>query len=133
MPDVPQTTDLSLLDRREFTLQLVLAVLAGASIAVVPACGGGGGNPSSPSPDPGGGNTNGIAGTVLSNHGHSAFIENAKLTAGNGIALDIRGDADHPHTIDLSANHVMQIAARQRVSIESTTDAAHAHTVIFNG
>ena len=134
MPELREIPDFSLLDRREFTLQLVLAVLSGATVTVVSACGGGGGNPSSPSPSPNpGGSTEGISGTVLANHGHTAFIENARLTAGNGFALDIRGNADHPHTIDLTANQVMQIAARQRVSVESTTDAAHAHTVVFNG
>jgi len=131
MPELPQTTDLNLLDRREFTLQLVLAVLAGASITILPACGGGGGNPPGPSPNPGG--NNGLVGTITGNHGHTAEITNAQLTAGNAVHLDIRGGADHPHTIDLTANQVMQIAARQRVSIESTTDAAHAHSVIFNG
>jgi hypothetical protein len=133
MPELTDTPDLSLLDRREFTLQLVLAVLSGATITVVSACGGGG-SPSSPSPSPNpGGNNDGVTGTVLANHGHTAFIENARLTAGNAFSLDIRGQADHPHTIDLSANQVVQIAARQRVSVESTTDAAHAHTVVFNG
>jgi hypothetical protein len=130
MPELKDTPDLSLLDRREFTLQFVLAVLSGATITVVSACGGGG-NPSSPSPNPGG-NT-GISGTVTGNHGHRATIDNARLTAGDAVELDIRGDADHPHTISLSANQVMQVAARQRVAVESTTDAAHAHTVIFNG
>jgi hypothetical protein len=129
MPELIETPDLSLLDRREFTLQLVLAVLAGASITIVSACGDGG-NPSSPSP---GGNNNGATGTITGNHGHVAQITNAQLTAGNAVELNIRGDADHPHTVNLTANQVMQIAARQRVSIESTTDAAHAHTVIFNG
>jgi hypothetical protein len=129
-PELTETANLSLLDRREFTLQFVLAVLSGATITVVPACGGGSGNPSSPSPNPGG-NT-GVTGSVTANHGHRAVIENAKLSAGLATQLDIRGDADHPHTISLTANQVMQIAARQRVSVESTTDDAHAHTVIFN-
>ena len=131
MPELTETPDLSLLDRREFTLQLVLAVLSGATITVVSACGGGGGNPSSPSPNPGGGNTNGISGSITGNHGHIATVTNAQLTAANAVAIDIRGGADHPHTIDLTANQVMQIAARQRVSVDSTTDVAH--TVIFIG
>jgi hypothetical protein len=132
MPELTDTPDLSLLDRREFTLQLVLAVLSGATITVVSACGGGG-NPPSPSPSPNPGGTNGITGTVTGNHGHTATITNAQLTAANAVSLDIRGGADHPHTISLSANQVMQVAARQRVSVESTNEVAHTHTVIFNG
>jgi hypothetical protein len=130
MLDSLESSSESLLDRREFTLQLVLAVLAGATVTVLPACGGGGGNPPGPSPDPG---TNGIAGTVTANHGHTATISNAQLSAGNAVRLDIRGGADHPHTVELSAGQVMQVAQRQRVSVESTNDAAHTHTVIFNG
>ena len=120
----------SLLDRREFTLQLVLAVLSGATVTILPACGGGG-NPPGPSPNPGGGN--GIAGTVTANHGHTATISNAQLSEGNSVRLDIRGGADHPHTVDLTAGQVMQIAQRERVSVESSNDVAHTHTVIFNG
>lgn len=119
----------SLLDRREFTLQLVLAVLSGATITVASACGDGGGSPSAP--DPGG--SNDIMGTVSANHGHEATITGAQLSAGNSVTLNIRGGADHPHTVELGAGQVMQIAARQRVSVQSTTDVAHAHTVVFNG
>ena len=119
----------SLLDRREFTLQLVLAVLSGATITVASACGGDGygGNPPSPSP------SGDISGTVTANHGHQATITGGQLSAGNSVTLDIRGGADHPHTVELTAGQVMQIAARQRVSVQSTTDVAHAHTVVFNG
>jgi hypothetical protein len=130
MWDPKDTAEIALLDRREFTLQLVLAVLSGATITVTSACGGGG-NPGGPSPGPGGGS--GIAGTVTANHGHVAQITEAQLTAGNAVSLSIRGDADHPHTVQLTAPQVMQIAQRQRVSVDSSNDAAHAHTVIFNG
>lgn len=131
MSDPNDTPEIALLDRREFTLQLVLAVLSGATITVTSACGGGGGNPGGPSPGPGGGNA--IAGTVTANHGHVAQITEAQLTAGNAVSLSIRGDADHPHTVQLTAAQVMEIAQRQRVSVDSSNDAAHAHTVIFNG
>ena len=128
MSDPSDTHEIALLDRREFTLQFVLAVLSGATITVTSACGG---NPGGPSPGPGGGNN--IAGTVTANHGHVAQITEAQLTAGNAVSLSIRGNADHPHTVQLTAAQVMQIAQRQRVSVESSNDAAHAHTVIFNG
>lgn len=131
MSNPMDTPDVSLLDRREFTLQLVLAVLSGATITVASACGGGGGNPGGPSPAPGGGG--GAAGAITANHGHQAIITSGQLSAGNAVTLDIRGGADHPHIVELSGNQVMQIAQRQRVSVESTNDAAHTHTVIFNG
>jgi hypothetical protein len=56
----------------------------------------------------------------------------AQLTAGGALALDIRGDADHPHTVELSADEVEAIAGNQRVSKTSSTDASHSHVVTFN-
>jgi hypothetical protein len=130
LPDRLPTGD-RLLDRREFTLQFALAVLSGATITVSSACGGGGGgNPNTPSPNPGGGS--GTSASVSANHGHVATITSAQLSAGNEVTLDIRGSANHPHTVVLTSAQVMQIAARQRVSVESSNDDAHTHTVTFN-
>jgi hypothetical protein len=122
--------DNTLLDRREFTLQSALAILSAATITIS-GCGGGDDSPSpgpSPSPNPG---TN-VTGNVAANHGHVATITAAQLTAANAIQLEIRGTADHPHTVDLSAAEVAQIGARQTVAKNSTTDAGHSHTVTFN-
>ncbi|MGH9159853.1 MAG: hypothetical protein ACRD2X_07690 [Vicinamibacteraceae bacterium] len=119
----------SLLDRREFNAKTVLALLSGVTITVS-GCDGDD-SPTSPSPPGGGGG--GVTGTVSANHGHRAAISAAEITAGNEVALDIRGDADHPHTVELSAAEVMQAAEGERVSKSSTTDAGHAHTVTFNG
>jgi len=55
-----------------------------------------------------------------------------QLTAGAGVVLDIRGGADHPHTVDLSADEIARIRGGQRVTKQSSTDAAHRHTVTFN-
>lgn len=118
----------STFDRREFTARTVLALLSGVAITVS-ACGGDDdGSPTGPSPPPGANAT----GTVSANHGHQAEIAGAALTAGNAVALDIRGQADHPHTVELSAAEVMQVAGGQRVSKSSSTEDLHAHTVTFN-
>jgi hypothetical protein len=126
MKDPKELVD-SLLDRREFNAKTVLALLSGVTITVS-ACDGDD-SPTSPSPPGGDGN---ISGSVSANHGHEAVIEAAKLAEGRAIALDIRGDADHPHTVELSAAEVMRIAGRERVSKSSTRDAGHTHTVTFN-
>lgn len=123
-----KTLDETTLDRREFNARAVLALLSGVTIAV---SGCGGDSPMSPSPGPPGGGGNAV-GSVSANHGHSAVITGAQLTAGNAIALDIRGSADHPHTVQLSGAEVMQVAEGQRVSKPSSTDDLHAHTVTFN-
>jgi len=124
------------LDRREFTLAAALAALSGVVITIS-ACGGGGSSPSAPStpaptPPPAGGGTTDKTGVVGSNHGHVAVITAAQLTAANVINLDIRGSSDHPHTVTLTAAEVASIAANTRVTKESSTDAAHSHSVTFN-
>jgi hypothetical protein len=113
-------------DRREFTVQAILALLSGVTITMS-ACGGDG--PIAPDPTPGGSN---VPGSISGNHGHAAVITGAQLGAGNLLTLDIRGTANHPHTVELTAGEVQQIAARQRVARESSTDDGHRHTVTFN-
>jgi hypothetical protein len=118
------------LDRREFTLQAILAMLAGVSITIS-GCGGGGSSPNNPNP-PAGGGSGDKTGNVSSNHGHTAVITAGQLTAAAGITLDIRGSADHPHTVTLSAAEVMSIAAGTRVGKASSEEQVHTHTVTFN-
>ncbi|MPZ18498.1 MAG: hypothetical protein GEV06_11375 [Luteitalea sp.] len=126
MKDPKELVD-SLLDRREFNAKTVLALLSGVTITVS-ACDGDDG-PTAPSPPGGGGD---ITGTVSANHGHRAVLEAARLAEGDAFPLDIRGDADHPHTVELTAAEVMRAADGERVSKSSTTDAGHTHTVTFN-
>lgn len=123
------------LDRREFTLAAALAALSGVAITIT-ACGGGGSSPSSPTtpttPPSGGGGSGDKTGVVGTNHGHSAVVTGAQLTAGNAVSLNIQGSSDHPHTVELTAADVAAIAANQRVSKQSSSDAGHAHSVTFN-
>jgi len=125
------------IDRRQFTVASAMALLSGVAITITEAaCGGSSYSPSSPTPMPTPNPTPAPSGDkvgqVSSNHGHSAVITGAQLTAGGTLSLDIRGSADHPHTVTLTAAEVTSIAANQRVSKESSSDAAHSHTVTFN-
>jgi len=121
--------------RREFTLSAALAALSGVAITISACGGGGGGSPTSPStpttppPAASGGDKQGL---VATNHGHAAVITAARLASPADVSLDIRGTSDHPHTVTLSAAQVSSIAANQRISMESTTDDGHSHTVTFN-
>jgi hypothetical protein len=129
------------LSRREFSVAAALAALSGVAITIT-ACGGGGGgeSPTSSNGAPGyndGSGTSGSAsgdkvGTISSNHGHSAVITAAQLTAAGALKLDIKGSADHPHTVELSAAEVTAIAGGTKTSKESSTDSSHSHTVTFN-
>ena len=114
--------------RREFTLDSLMALFAGVAITVTTAACGGDDNPSGPD-----GSRSGV---VEANHGHSAVVTAAQITAGNSVTLTLAG-SDHTHTVDLTGAEVGQIGAGTRVTKQSTNDAsasfgAHAHTVTFN-
>jgi hypothetical protein len=123
--------DARTMDRRTFTLEAALAALSGVVITI--SCGGGSGYSSSPSTTPAaGGATKDQVGLISANHGHVAIIVAAQMMAGNAVQLDIRGTADHTHTVSLSATAIGVIAAGQPVATDSTMTRDHDHTVTFN-
>ena len=119
------------LTRREFTVEYVLAMLAGVTITVT-----GCGSTTSPTSLSNSGNTTGttqdVTGTVSANHGHVATVTGAQITAANAVLLNIQGTATHAHSVSLTADQVRAIGARTQVSVTSTTDSGHNHTVTFN-
>ncbi len=129
------TDEKKTLDRRQFTLAAALAALSGVAITIS-ACGGGSSSsPSSPTGSTGGTGSGGSTdkvGQISNNHGHSAVITGAQLTAGGALELNIQGAATHPHTVSLTGAEIASIAANQRVAKESSTEQGHSHTVTFN-
>lgn len=138
------------LSRREFTLSVpsALAMLNGAAI-MISSCGDSAPSttlttpttPSPTAPSPSSGQPAGASAFVSANHGHRATITSAELSAGNSLTLDISGDADHPHTVELSDDDVLAIAAGQRVTRAASlleddplypSVDTHGHTVTFN-
>jgi hypothetical protein len=118
--------DTRLITRREFTVESALAMLAGVSITVA-SCGGDDRTPTAPTPT-----VVDVNGTVSANHGHTATIMAAQITAGGAISLDIRGQATHPHTVQLTSDELRSIGARTQVTKTSTTNDGHSHSVTFN-
>jgi len=120
------------LDRREFTVQSALALLGGAVTITITGCGGGNSTTGAS-----GGTLSADAPAVISdNHGHSAVITSAQMTAGNGMTLNIQDAADHPHMVDMTAAEMTQIRNGQSVSKPSSSTASaayamHNHTVTF--
>jgi hypothetical protein len=113
--------------RREFTLEAALAILAGCVISVSET---GCGSSSTPAPTPLPTVTD-VTGVISANHGHSAVIMAAQITAGNAITLDIQNTANHPHTVAVSQANLATLKSRQAISTTSSTDAGHSHTVTF--
>jgi hypothetical protein len=121
----------ALVTRRKFTLEAALAILAGCVITIADACGGKDDTPTNPSPAP-----TDITGTISANHGHTATVTAAQITATNAIVLDIQGNAVHHHTLSLSQADLQTLKNRQPVSRDSSSDVSssgnlHLHTVTF--
>jgi len=117
----------NIVTRREFTLAWALAVLGAATITISGCDDGSAGTSPSPSLQPGDKD-----GSVSANHGHVAIVRAAQISAGNAVAVDIRGQATHPHLIELTGSQLTTISNGGRVSVVSSTDDGHSHTVSFN-
>lgn len=114
------------LDRREFTLQTAMAILAGCTITVAEACGSNSPNQPTPTPTP-----SDVNGTISANHGHTAVVTGAQITAGSAVSLNIQGTATHPHTVEISQSDLQSLKNRQAVARDSTNNSGHMHTVTF--
>ena len=115
--------DENLLTRREFTVEWALAILSAATITI--SC-------SSDDPGTGPSNSGDRTGTISANHGHVAIVTATQLNSQNAIPVDIRGNATHPHLIELTVSQLQSISGGGRVSVVSSTDDGHSHTVTFN-
>jgi hypothetical protein len=104
-------------------------VLALALAAAVGAAGCGddddNGSPTGPS-------AQGATGVIANNHGHVATLTGAQVSAGRAVSLDIRGSADHGHTLDLTNDDVVRLQSRQRVERDASANNNHTHRVTFN-
>jgi len=120
--------------RRQFSVASALALLSGVAITVS-GCGSGS-SPAGPGPTPTPTPTPGPVadkiGAISNNHGHSAVITGAQITAAGALSLDIKGTASHTHTVVLSAAEVVAIGGGQKTAKDSSNDNGHSHTVTFN-
>ena len=112
------------MDRREFTVGAAMALLGGAAITIS-GCGAGS-SPTASTPP-----LTDVAGTIASNHGHSAVITAAQLGEGGALELDCRGTSGHTHMVSLTASDVTNVRKGAMIQKESSGNS-HTHTVTFN-
>ena len=110
-------------------------MLSSSVVLLFTACGGGGsGYSSSPSPSPA--PTPTAAGTcgagdaaITGNHGHALTVPRTDLDSTVDITYNIQAQADHNHTVTLSAAQLAQLKAGQMVTVTSSTTFSHNHAV----
>jgi hypothetical protein len=110
------------------TRKKFLGATAGSTVLLLFGCGGGGG---------GGNNNNGgnaqscgaDGGAIAGNHGHVLTVATADLDSATSKTYDITGSATHPHTVTFTPAQLQSLKAGQSVTVTSSTDSAHEHTV----
>lgn len=111
------------------------AVASGTVLLLLQACGGGdgdGGTTSPNTPPPSGTSSCSSTGAAISgNHGHSLSIPAADLDSTSARTYPIQGGANHPHTITLTPAQLATLKSGQSVTVNSSTDLSHDHSVMI--
>jgi hypothetical protein len=124
------------LDRKEF-LQTALSVVGLGFVASrFVGCGGSDG-PAGTTGAAGTGNASGgnaceqhvPSETISANHGHVLTVTQGDVAVGTLKIYDIQGTATHDHMVTLSPGSFSTLEAGQTVTLTSTTNAGHSHTV----
>jgi hypothetical protein len=118
--------------RRDFVRVLGGAVLTGAAVSSLAACGGDDtGNSDAPDAGVADCAANGArAGSISANHGHTLTISAGDILAGTPQSYSIQGAGDHPHTVMVTAANMTTLQGGGSVMITSSTDDAHSHSVM---
>lgn len=116
--------------RKEFLGRLIQGAAGLAGVAVIAGCS----SSSESSPDAGGGavscTTNGTAITIGTNHGHVMMVSKQDVSAGVAKSYDIRGTADHTHTVMVTAAMFTMLESNTSITTASVPDSTgHTHQV----
>ena len=68
-------------------------------------------------------------GEITDNHGHTACLGEAELTAGAAVSMTL--DGTHTHTLELTAEEVQAIANGETIS-GTATGSEHTHLCTIN-
>ena len=140
-----------MMTRYEFLRSLVGGGLGlGAAALALSACGTDGtGDPGEPVPDANtavdAGNNNNpdamqapdamntcttIAAAIGANHGHTMTVAAADLESATPKMYEIQGASAHPHTVTITPAQFAMLKANGTLTVTSSTNAGHPHTVV---
>lgn len=70
-----------------------------------------------------------LTSTISRNHGHAFVMTLENFKKNSAMSYNIKGTSSHPHMIDVTANVLAVLLAKNVVDIESTNVVGHTHTV----
>lgn len=73
---------------------------------------------------------NGTTATISSNHGHSVIVSKADVLAATAKTYSITGTSNHDHSITVTASDFESLKKNQSITITSTSDGTHTHSVV---
>lgn len=118
-----------MLTRKQFLLAALETTGAALGLTILSACGG--------SSSPSGADAaaascvqNGTTTAIAANHGHVLVVSKQDVAAGADKSYDIRGTADHTHTVALSEEHFHDLAENHAIMTTSSTELSHSHGVM---
>lgn len=111
--------------------QFLGAAGAGTVLLWLQACGGGGDSGSDNGGLPPSISSCSSTGAAISgNHGHSVTIDKADLESTTPKTYSIQGSASHDHSITLSPANLAALKAGQSVTVTSSNNFQHDHSVM---
>ncbi len=72
---------------------------------------------------------NGTNSVIGSNHGHNLTVSRADVQAGSERTYSIQGTSGHDHSVTLTAADFNNLQNNQNISVSSTNNDGHTHTV----
>ncbi len=72
---------------------------------------------------------NGTAVSIGSNHGHSLTVSKADVESGAAKTYSIQGTSGHNHSVNLTAGNFTTLKSNASISITSSNDDGHTHSV----
>src|SRR4051812_38458205 len=112
--------------RKEFLRSLVGVGVGAASVAALVGCGGDDGGTPIDAPPP---TCDTNSAVIQANHGHVMTVSKADIDAAAAKTYDIMGSALHTHSVMLTAAHFAMLKTGATVSVTSSSDGTHMHTV----
>ena len=70
-----------------------------------------------------------LVSTISNNHGHAFVMTLENLKKNGAMSYNIKGTSGHPHMIDVTAQVLAALVAKNVVDIVSTNVAGHTHVV----